>query len=238
MFVLPELPFAYDALEPFMSARTLRFRHDKHHAGYLKALNEQLAAAGKSAGTLEAVILDASKADNRALFNNAAQVWNHSCFWLAMVPKRERPTGSLAVAIDKSFGGLAHLKTAFVKAGTGQFGSGWVWLVSDHSGNLRVRSTHDADDTVTQADTTPLLVCDLWEHAYYLDHQNDRKGFLEAWFDALPNWQFAASQYEAAQGRGEPWRHPAPLTSVDLKMSKASLAYLFTDSAIIDRRYP
>jgi Fe-Mn family superoxide dismutase len=139
-----------------------------------------------------------------------------------MSPKSERPSGALSVAIDKTFGDFARLKMAFVKAGTDQFGSGWVWLVADLKGAMSVRSTHDADDTLTQAGTTPLLVCDLWEHAYYLDHQNDRKGFLEAWFDALPNWQFAALQYEAAHGRGEAWRHAPPLTSTGVHLSKAS----------------
>ena len=220
MYVLPKLPYAYDALVPVMSDRTLRFHHDKHHAGYVKTLNELLGAARSSAGTLEAVVRDACKTDNRKLFNNAAQVWNHSFFWEAMSPKRQRPTGTLATAIEKTFGDLARLKTALVEAGTGHFGSGWLWLVADQKGVLGVRSTHDADDTLSQTGVTPLLVCDLWEHAYYLDHQNDRKGFLEAWFDALPNWQFAAGQYEGAQGRGETWHHPAP--SVEPIMSKAS----------------
>ena len=220
MFDLPELPFTYDALEPAMSARTLRFHHDKHHAGYVKTLNEQLAAVGKVPRSLETVILYASKTGNSKLFNSAAQVWNHAFFWLAMAPKRERPSGALAKAIESEFGDAAKLKKAFVEAGVSHFGSGWVWLTAGHNAQLRVRSTHDADDTLTHADMTPLLVCDLWEHAYYLDYQNDRKGFLEAWFDALPNWKFAERQFEAAQGRGEPWRHPAP--RADAKLSKAS----------------
>jgi len=220
MFDLPELPFTYDALEPAMSARTLRFHHDKHHAGYVKTLNEQLAAAGQVPRSLETVILYASKTSNPKLFNNAAQVWNHAFFWLAMSAKRERPSGALAKAIESEFGDLAKLKKAFVEAGVGHFGSGWVWLTAGHNSRLQVRSTHDADDTLTHAGMTPLLVCDLWEHAYYLDYQNDRKGFLEAWFDALPNWQFAARQFEASQGRGEPWRHPQPRP--DAKLSKAS----------------
>ena len=222
MYVLPQLPYTYDALEPVMSERTVRFHHDKHHAGYVQALNEQLQVAGKPARPLESVIVDASQADDRKLFNNAAQAWNHSFFWLAMSAKSERPSGALSAAIDKTFGDFARLKMAFVKAGTSQFGSGWVWLVSDLNGALSVRATHDADDTLTLTGTTPLLVCDLWEHAYYLDHQNDRKGFLEAWFDGLPNWQFAARQYEAAQGRGEAWCHAPPLTSMDVRMAKAS----------------
>jgi len=211
MFALPDLPYAYDALEPLISERTMRFHHDKHHAGYVNTLNRLLAEAGKTPATLESVILDAAKAGDKKLFNNAGQAWNHSFFWDAMTPRREAPTGDLAVAIDGAFGGLEGLKAAFVAEGVGHFGSGWVWLVADRARQLSVRSTHDADDPVTQANMTPLLVCDLWEHAYYLDYQNDRKGFLEAWFDALPNWRLAASQCAAAQEGGEPWRHPAPV---------------------------
>jgi Fe-Mn family superoxide dismutase len=210
MFALPDLPYAYDALEPVMSDRTLHFHHDKHHATYIKTLNELLEKAGAPARPLEEVILTASAAGEKALFNNAAQAWNHSFFWAAMTPKREQPQGDLAEAIKAAFGDLAGLKAAFVKEGAGQFGSGWVWLTAARDGKLAVISTHDADDALTHGDITPLLVCDLWEHAYYLDHQNDRKGFLEAWFDALPHWSFAGYQYKAALGQGEPWRHPAP----------------------------
>jgi len=210
MFTLPDLPYAYDALAPVMSERTLHFHHDKHHATYVKTLSELLDKAGASPQTLEAVILGASKAGDKKLFNNAAQAWNHSFFWVAMTPARQRPCGDLAAAVSDAFGDLAGLKKALVEEGVGQFGSGWVWLAADSGGRLTVRATHDADDTLTQANVTPLLVCDVWEHAYYLDHQNDRKGFLEAWFDALPNWEFAARQHAAAKGKGEPWRHPAP----------------------------
>jgi Fe-Mn family superoxide dismutase len=116
--------------------------------------------------------------------------------------------GDLASAINSAFDSLDGLKAAFVAEGAGHFGSGWVWLIANHAGKLRVCSTHDADDTLTQDGLTPLLVCDLWEHAYYLDHQNDRKGFLEAWFDALPHWSFAGFQLAAAKGKGEAWRYP------------------------------
>jgi len=209
MFALPDLPYAYDALEPVISDRTLHFHHDKHHATYVKTLNELLEAAGKSPDTLEAVIRDAAKAGDQKLFNNAAQAWNHSFLWAAMSARPQKPSSELASAIDGAFGDFERLKKAFVAEGAGHFGSGWVWLTADRRGNLKVRATHDADDTLIHPDLTPLLVCDLWEHAYYLDHQNDRKGFLEAWFDALPHWEFAAFQYAAAQGRGEAWRHPS-----------------------------
>jgi superoxide dismutase, Fe-Mn family len=218
MFILPNLPYAFEALEPVISGRTLHVHHDKHHAAYVKALNEQLEPA-KSDWTLETVIRDATKTENQKLFNSAAQVWNHSFFWLAMSPKREQPAGAVAAAIEDTFGGYADLKKAFVDNGVSHFGSGWVWLVADQGGRLLVRSTHDADDTLTHPGMTPLLVCDLWEHAYYLDYKNDRKGFLEAWFDALPNWHFAAEQYAACQARGEPWRNPLP--AVEMKKFRA-----------------
>jgi Fe-Mn family superoxide dismutase len=209
MFPLPDLPYPYNALEPVISDRTMHFHHDKHHATYVKTLNELVEKAGKSPASLEDLIREAAKdADSRKLFNNAAQAWNHAFFWAAMSPDREHPKGELADAIKAAFGDVDGLKQAFVTEGANHFGSGWVWLVADKNGAVSVRSTHDADDTLTKEGLTPLLVCDLWEHAYYLDHQNDRKGFLEAWFDALPHWEFAGFQLAAAKGQGEPWRYP------------------------------
>ncbi len=209
MFVLPDLPYAYDALQPVISDRTMRFHHDKHHAAYVKTTNELLADKGDQ-GSLEDVIREAARKDVKKLFNTAAQAWNHGFFWAAMTGRRESPNGDLEGAIRQAFGDLGSLKTKFVEEGAGHFGSGWVWLLADGSGKLFVRSTHDAQDLVTEDGVTPLLVCDLWEHAYYLDHQNNRKGFLEAWFDSLPNWSFAGAQFGAARGDGAPWRYPAP----------------------------
>ena len=210
MFILPELDYPYEALEPVISARTMKFHHDKHHATYVKTLNEQLDKIGKSPDSVEAVIRGAEKASDRVLFNNAAQVWNHSFFWKAMIPHPDKPGGKLAAAIESTFADLQRMKKAFVKEGAAHFGSGWVWLVSNNQGELSIRSTHDADDTLTQTDMTPVLVCDLWEHAYYLDYQNDRKAYLEAWFDNLANWRFAEEQHRAAMGEGKLWRHPLP----------------------------
>ncbi|MDB5456841.1 MAG: Superoxide dismutase [Caulobacter sp.] len=207
MFKLPDLPYAYDALQPTVSADTLHFHHDKHHAAYVTALNG-LIQPGDSR-SLEAVIRDAPPGK---LFNNAAQAWNHAFFWDSMTPTKGAPSAGLAAAIAAAFGDLAGLKTAFVTEGVGHFASGWVWLVAE-GGALKVISTHDAADTLTQPGVTPLLVCDLWEHAYYLDHQNNRKGFLEAWFDALPNWALADRQWSAAQGSGEAWRYPDPVAA-------------------------
>jgi Fe-Mn family superoxide dismutase len=211
MFTLPPLPYGYDALSPVVSDKTLHFHHDKHHATYVKTLNELLDKKGGKPDSLEEVIAAAARDKEAKLFNNAAQAWNHAFFWLSMSPDRAAPSGDLAGAVDEAFGGLDKLKTAFVTEGAGHFASGWVWLAAEAGGRkLKVLSTHDAEDLVTQPDLTPLLVCDLWEHAYYLDHQNDRKGFLEAWFDALPDWGFAGRQLQAARGEGEKWRYPAP----------------------------
>jgi len=210
MFKLPDLPYAYDALQPTLSDKTLHFHHDKHHATYVNNLNDLLKAAGKTPSSLEEVIIEAARGGEKKVFNNAAQIWNHTFFWACMTPRKAEPAGELADAITQAFGGLDKLKAAFVAEGAAHFGSGWVWLLAEKGGALSVKSTHDAEDLVTQADVTPLLVCDLWEHAYYLDHQNNRKGFLEAWFDALPNWDFAAAQLAAAKGQGAAWRHPVP----------------------------
>jgi Fe-Mn family superoxide dismutase len=215
MFELPDLPYAYDALEPVISSRTMKFHHDKHHGAYVKTTNELL--KGKDAGSLEDVIREAAASGERKLFNNAAQAWNHAFFWNAMAPGGDKPSPELAPAIAGAFGDLSRLKMKFVEEGAGHFGSGWVWLTSNQEGRLQVRSTHDADDTLNHSGLTPLIVCDLWEHAYYLDHQNDRKGFLEAWFDALPNWSFAERQFAAAKGAGEAWRYPPPSAAADLK---------------------
>ena len=210
MFSLPELPYAYDALQPTISSRTLHFHHDKHHKTYVETLNTLLDEAGEAPSSLEEVITRAvGHPAKRKLFNNAAQAWNHAFFWNAMTPERQSPQGELSGALIKAFGNPEALKAAFVKAGAEHFGSGWVWLAAEGR-TLKVIATHDADDFIPRAGATPLLVCDLWEHAYYLDHQNDRKGFLEAWFDALPNWAFAAQQWAAAHGEGRAWRYPAP----------------------------
>jgi Fe-Mn family superoxide dismutase len=214
MFILPDLPYGYEALEPVISGQTMHFHHDKHHATYVKTLNELLEKAGKAPKALEDVIREAATSGEKKVFNNAAQSWNHAFFWAAMTPSKQTPSGDLEAAIEKAFDGLAGLKEKFVAEGIGHFGSGWVWLVSDGEGALKVISTHDAAGPVTEQGVTPLLVCDLWEHAYYLDHQNNRKGFLEAWFDALPHWDFAASQYAAAKGEGQAWRYPESAPAV------------------------
>lgn len=210
MFILPELPYRSDALAPVISAETLRFHHGKHHKTYVETLNTLLEEAGDTPESLEQVVRDAAADPARAkLFNNAAQAWNHGFFWDAMSPDGGAPTGALAGAVEAGFGALADMKATFVKTGAEHFGSGWVWLLAER-GRLKVVATHDAEGPLTLEDVVPLTVCDLWEHAYYLDHQNDRKGFLEAWFDTLLNWELAAGQFAAAQSRGPAWAYPAP----------------------------
>lgn len=205
MFLLPKLPYAYEALGPVMSAETLKFHHDKHHKTYVDTLNKLLAEEGREPASLEDLVREAGPGK---LFNNAAQAWNHGFFWECMTPNAVEPAGELADAIGEAFGGLDNLKTKFVEAGAGQFGSGWAWLVWQDG--LKILTTHDADNPLTQGAGTPLLVCDVWEHAYYLDHQNDRKGFLTAWFDRLAAWDFAGKQLAAAKGKGQGYSYPPP----------------------------
>lgn len=208
MYVLPELPYAHEALTPFVSADTLRTHHGKHHKTYVDKTNDLAAKAGLAGRPLEDVVREARRLGDTALFNNAAQAWNHGFFWECMTPSPAQPSGDLARAIA-AFGGLEALKTTFVETGVGQFGSGWAWLVWK-DGALSVVPSHDADNPLANGSGFPLLVCDVWEHAYYLDHQNDRKGFLTAWFDNLANWDFAGGQLAAAQGSGEGYRYPPP----------------------------
>ena len=209
MFKLPDLPYASDALSPVLSDVQMRTHHDKHHAKYVETLNGMLPDISPAPESLEALVRQAAGGSNKKLFNNAAQAWNHGFFWECMTPQAGRPSGDVVKAIDEAFDGLDTLKTKFVEEGGGHFASGWVWIVSQ-GGQLKVISTHDAASPITEDGVTPLLVCDLWEHAYYLDHKQDRKGFLEQWFDKLVNWDFVAGQLAAANGSGEGYRYPAP----------------------------
>ncbi len=203
MIVLPELPYAYEALSPNMSADTLHTHHDKHHAKYVATANKLAGGAGLDGRSLEEIIAEAERRGLTKLFDNAAQAWNHALFWDCMTPERRDPQGEIVRPIEGAFGGLAGLKERFVAEGAGHFASGWVWLAADGP-ELIVLSTHDAG-TLAHDKRTPLLVCDVWEHAYYLDYKQDRTAFLERWFDNLADWAFAEAQYAAAQGRREPW---------------------------------
>jgi len=214
MYVLPELPYGYDALAPLISRDTLHTHHDKHHKAYVEKTNDLAAKAGLAGRPLEDVVREAHKRGDKRLFNNAAQAWNHAFFWKCMRPAgAAEPTGELSAAV-RGFGGLQALKDAFVEEGVEHFASGWVWIVTGSQG-LQVISTHDAEDTLVREGLFPLLVCDLWEHAYYLDYKNDRKAFLERWFESLANWDFAATQLAASNGQGEAFRYPAPTRDPD-----------------------
>ena len=208
MIELCKLPYDYAALETVISAETMMVHHDKHHAAYVKKANDLAAKLGLDDLSVEELVREAKAKGDTKLYNNAAQVWNHGFFWHAMAGESAKPGGDLGKAIETAFGDLAVLKAKFVEEGVNHFGSGWVWLAAAGD-TLRVMSTHDAADLLTERDTMPLLVCDVWEHAYYLDHKNDREGFLKSWFDGLANWQFAALQLDAARA-GEPgYTYPA-----------------------------
>ena len=208
MFKLPDLPYASDALSPVLSDVQMRTHHDKHHAKYVETLNAMLSQSGETPASLEDLVKQAASGSNRKLFNNAAQAWNHGFFWECMTPQASQPSGEFASAVEAAFGGLDHLKTKFVEEGVNHFASGWAWLVAKGDG-LDVISTHDAGTPIAEG-YTPLMVCDVWEHAYYLDHKQDRKGFLEQWFDKLANWSFVEQQFAAAKSGGVGYRYPAP----------------------------
>jgi len=206
-FELMDLPYADDALAPAISAETLRFHHGKHHKAYVDKTNAAIAGTPLDDARLETVIAEARKGD-KALFNNAAQAWNHSFYWHSLTPAEDRPGGELLRWIETSFGSLGGLRKQLVERGTGHFASGWLWLVA-RRGRLSIVETHDADTLADLAPATeglPLLVIDLWEHAYYLDHQNQRPAYLEQVIDRHLNWDFAAESF----ARGTTWKCPMP----------------------------
>ncbi len=192
-FELPALPYAKDALEPHMSANTFSFHHEKHHNTYVVNLNGLVKGTDLEGKSLEDIVAaTAGNPDKAGVFNNAAQVWNHTFFWNSMKPNGGgAPTGDLAAKIDADFGSFDAFKDAFKAAGATQFGSGWAWLVVGDGGKLEVVKTPNAETPLT-AGKTPLLTCDVWEHAYYLDYQNRRPDFLAAFLDNMANWDFAA----------------------------------------------
>ncbi len=191
-FELPALPYAKDALAPHISAETLEFHHDKHHQTYVTNLNNLVAGTAFENASLEDVVMQASG----GVFNNAAQVWNHTFYWNCLTPASSgAPTGALAEAIDSTFGSFDKFKEEFTKCAVTTFGSGWAWLVKNRDGSLALVSTSNAGCPLTERQT-PLLTCDVWEHAYYIDFRNLRPKYLEA-FWALVNWDFVASNYAA-----------------------------------------
>ncbi len=191
---VPDLPYAKNALEPHLSERTLTFHYEKHHKGYAKKLNDAIAGTALAKLPLEEIIAKvAGDAKQTGVFNNAAQVWNHTFFWSSMNPKGTGAPGKpLTRLIDDAFGGVDGFKDAFTKAGETRFGSGYAWLVLE-AGKLEVTSTANAE-TPLVGNAVPLLCCDVWEHAYYLDYQNERGKFLKAFVDHLLDWDAAAQR--------------------------------------------
>ena len=184
---LPPLPYAKDALEPHISAETLDYHHDKHHQAYVIKLNELIAGTELAEAPLEEIV----KRSSGPLFNNGAQTWNHTFFWNCMSPQGGgAPEGALAEAIEREFGSFEQFKEQFANAAVTQFGSGWAWLVKDADGNLSVMSTSNAGNPMTE-NKKPLLTCDVWEHAYYIDYRNARPKFVEAFWNVV-NWEFVA----------------------------------------------
>jgi Fe-Mn family superoxide dismutase len=197
-FELPELPYAYDALQPFMSKETFEYHHDKHHKAYVDTANKLIQGSGLENKSLEQVVQATFKDEaKRPLFNNAAQHWNHSQFWLSMKPNGGGSVpGDLQKRIDRDLGGLDKFKEDFVAQGVGQFGSGWVWLTLD-DGRLQIAKTPNADSPMA-AGKPVLLTCDVWEHGYYIDYRNRRADFLKAFVDHLINWEYVAELYSKA----------------------------------------
>lgn len=191
-FTLPALPYAQNALEPHLSANTLGFHHGKHHQAYITNLNTLLEGSELEGSSLEEVILASAKDAGRVgIFNNAAQVWNHTFYWNSMKPQGGgEPQGELAERIKEDFGSFEEFKAAFKQAGATQFGSGWAWLVLEED-KLKVTKTGNADLPMAHGQKA-LLTCDVWEHAYYLDYQNRRPDYLDVFLNHLVNWNFAA----------------------------------------------
>ena len=196
---LPNLPYAKNALAPHISASTLEFHHDKHHAAYIANANKLVAGTVLENKSLEELIaITAHAADKKALFNNAAQAWNHDFLWHSMAPNGGgAPRGALAERIERDFKGFASFVEAFSTAAVGQFGSGWAWLVLN-GGKLEVEATANADTPLAHG-KVPLLTLDVWEHAYYLDYQNRRPDYVKTFLDKLVNWDFANANLAKAK---------------------------------------
>ncbi len=188
---LPELPYAKNALEPHISAETLEYHYGKHHATYVTNLNKLVAGTEFEKMSLEDII---KKAPAGGVFNNAAQVWNHTFYWNCLSPKGGgKPSGALAQAIDKAFGSFDAFKEKFSTSAATNFGSGWTWLVKNSDGSVEIANTSNAANPMTGG-KTPVMTCDVWEHAYYIDYRNARPKYVEAYWN-LVNWDFIGKQF-------------------------------------------
>jgi Fe-Mn family superoxide dismutase len=199
-FKLTELPYDLDALEPHVSARTLELHYGKHHKGYVDKLNQNAGGTRYDDMALEEVIQQSHKNNDTPVYNNASQAWNHTFFWDSMSPgEASRPSGSLSDMIDDQFGGLDEFRKQFKESAVGRFGSGWTWLVAEED-TLAIVSTSNADSPLITP-TAPLITLDVWEHAYYLDYQNARDKFVDAFLGHLINWDFAEDNFDAYRTR-------------------------------------
>lgn len=190
-FELPSLPYAKNALEPHISAETLEYHHGKHHNTYVVNLNNLVPGTAFEGKSLEEIV----KTSSGGIFNNAAQVWNHTFYWHCLAPNAGgEPSGALADAINSTWGSFAAFKAEFTKSAIGNFGSSWTWLVKKADGSLAIVNTSNAATPLTDSSVTPLLTVDLWEHAYYIDYRNLRAKYMDA-FWSLVNWQFAAQNF-------------------------------------------
>ncbi|MEQ8434899.1 MAG: superoxide dismutase [Oceanicaulis sp.] len=195
-FTLPDLPYSKDALAPHISAQTLEFHHGKHHKAYVDKANAALEGSDYDGSDLESTIKKSWEKKDMGMFNNAAQIWNHTFYWNSMSPKGGgEPTGEIAEAINQSFGSYEKFAEEFKNAGATQFGSGWAWLVKTGD-KLEVRKTLNAENPITDG-ATPLITMDVWEHAYYLDYQNRRPDYMGAFLGNLINWDFANANLRA-----------------------------------------
>jgi Fe-Mn family superoxide dismutase len=192
---LPELPYALDALAPHISKETLEYHYGKHHAAYVSKLNDRIKGTEYADKSLEEIVLSASG----PIFNNAAQAWNHAFYWQCMSPPGKQATGEILDVIKRKFRSLESFETEFSTTANNHFGSGWTWLVLDQNGKLAITTTHDAD-TPLRHGQTPLLTCDVWEHAYYIDYRNVRPDYLKAFWHVV-NWKFVNEQFKQASSK-------------------------------------
>jgi len=207
-FQLPELPFARDALAPHMSAETLEFHHGKHHKAYVDKLNGFVAEGKAKEASLVEVVRQAHQSGDKKVFNNAAQIWNHSFFWQCLAPANgQQPTGKLKDLIDEGFGGIEALLAKLKDESVNHFSNGWSWLVLNR-GKLEVTSLHDADTPIVYDGMVPLLTLDLWEHAYYIDYRNERPRYAESVLGKIINWDFVAKNLDG-DGLGRADQEPS-----------------------------
>jgi Fe-Mn family superoxide dismutase len=197
---LDPLPYAEDALEPYISKETLSFHYGKHHAGYVKKLNELLLKAPVQGNTLETFLNPEVYEKHRPIFNNAAQIWNHTFYWNSMRSAKspEAIPEQFEEEIKKAFGSVQFFKEKFATVAASHFGSGWVWLVKTAHNNLEIMDTHDAYNPLVEGKVTPLLVLDVWEHAYYIDKRNNRPAYIEDWLKMI-NWDFAFRNWQKSK---------------------------------------